>query len=231
MSWRALGGRTAGVRALAILPSQILLPCRFCALRVGERARQDSSGCASKSAGTRKSPSYLARRLATARLQLAVAMMMCIRITQRFTRGRFVPILALWRASCSYRPATASRASVRNAASFFVHFVGVRFCGGWCSHIFQWAHWATRRGLKEGFLAQWAGSFGISWCILSLAKKTLHCRRAGFEPQHTSPYMKRVNAHQVIGEAVRARTTIPHFVLLFTLFVVLASSIVGDRLF
>ena len=38
-------------------------------------------------------------------------------------------------------------------------------------------------GLKKGFLAQWAGSFGISWCILSLVKKPLHCRRAGFEPQ------------------------------------------------
>ena len=105
-----------------------------------------SSGCASKSVGTRKSSSYLARRLATAGLQLAAVMMMCIRIIQRCTRGRFVPILALWRASYSYRPATASRASVRNAASFFVHFVGVRFCGGWSSHIFQWAHWVTLRG-------------------------------------------------------------------------------------
>ena len=39
-----------------------------------------------------------------------------------------------------------------------------------------------------------------------------------------------MKAHQVLGEAVRARTTIPHFVLLFTLFVVLASSIGGDHL-
>ena len=118
-TWRALGGRTAAVRALAFLPSQVLLPCRHCAWHVGERARQDSNGCASKSVGTRKSSSYLARRLATAWLQLAAVMMMCTRIIQRYTRGRFVPILALWRASCSYRPATASRASVRNAASFF----------------------------------------------------------------------------------------------------------------
>ena len=64
--------------------------------------------------------------------------------------GAVRPILALWRASCSYRPATASRASARNAASFFVHFVGVHFCGGWCSHIFQWAHWVARRGFKLG---------------------------------------------------------------------------------
>ena len=61
---------------------------------------------------------------------------------------------------------------------------------------------------------------------------TLHCRRrAGFEPQRTSSFRKRVKAHQVLGEAVRARTTTLHFVLLFTLLVVLASSIGGDRLF
>ena len=35
-SWRALGGRTAGVRALAFLPPQVLLPCRYFAWRVGE---------------------------------------------------------------------------------------------------------------------------------------------------------------------------------------------------
>ena len=29
-SWRALGGWTAGVRAVAFLPSQVLLPCRHC---------------------------------------------------------------------------------------------------------------------------------------------------------------------------------------------------------
>ena len=48
-------------------------------------------------------------------------------------------------------------------------------------------------------------------------KKTLHCRRAGFEPQRTSSFRKRVKAHQVLGEAVRARTAIPHFLLLITL--------------
>ena len=171
----------------------------------------------------------MAWRLATAELQLAAVMMMCSRIIQRCTRGRFAPILALWRASCSYRPATASRASVRNAASFFVHFVGVRFCGGWCSHIFQWA--LRGRGRHSSVLPRRAGSSGISWCILSLVKKTLHCGRAGFEPQRTSSFRKRVKAHQVLGEAVRARTTIPHFVLLLKLLVVLACSIGGDRLF
>jgi len=74
-------------------------------------------------------------------------------------------------------------------------------------------------------------SFGISWCILFLVKKTLHCRRAGFEPLRTSSFRKRVKAHQVLGETARARTTIPHFVLLLKLLVVLASSIGGDRLF
>ena len=40
-----------------------------------------------------------------------------------------------------------------------------------------------------------------------------------------------MKAHHVLGEAVPARTTIPHFVLLIILLVVLASSIGGDRLF
>ena len=62
-------------------------------------------------------------------------------------------------------------------------------------------------------------------------KKTLHCRRAGFEPQRKSSFSKRVKAHQELGEAVRARTTIPHFVLPLKFLVVLASSIGGDRLF
>ena len=75
------------------------------------------------------------------------------------------------------------------------------------------------------------GSFGISWCILPLVKKTLQCRRAGFEPQRTSPFRKRVKAHQVLGEAVQARMAFLHFVLLITLLMVLASSIGGDRLF
>ena len=49
-----------------------------------------------------------------------------------------------------------------------------------------------------------AGSFGISWRIHSLVKKTLHRHRAGFEPQRASSFMKRVKASQILGEAVRA---------------------------
>ena len=64
-----------------------------------------------------------------------------------------------------------------------------------------------------------------------LGEEDSACRRAGFEPQRTSSFRKRVRAQQVLGEAVRARTTIPHFVLPLKLLVVLASSIGGDRLF
>jgi hypothetical protein len=52
------------------------------------------SGCALKSAGTRKSSKYLARRLPTAGLKLAAVMMTRFQITRRFTRGRFAPKLA-----------------------------------------------------------------------------------------------------------------------------------------
>ena len=62
----------------------------FCVVRWQTRAAR-SSGCASKSVGTRKSSSYLARRLATAGLQLATVMMMCIRIIQRCNTGAVCP--------------------------------------------------------------------------------------------------------------------------------------------
>jgi hypothetical protein len=173
-----------------------------------------SSGCASKSVGTRKSSSYLARRLATAGLQLAAVMMMCIRIIQRCTRGRFVPTLALWRASCSYRPAAVLARKCSKCCQLFRAFRGLAFLRGMVQPYFSVGSLGSRRGsIKIGRLTQWASSFGISWCIRSLVKKTLHCRRAGFEPQRTSSFRKRVRAHQVLGEAVRARTTIPHFVL------------------
>ena len=86
-----------------------------------------SSGCASKSVITRKSSSYLARRLATAGLQLAAAMMMYIRIIQRCTRGRFVPTLALWRASCSYSPETVLARKCSKCCQFFRAFYGRAF--------------------------------------------------------------------------------------------------------
>jgi hypothetical protein len=47
------------------------------------------SGCALKSAGTRKSSKYLARRLATAGLKLAAVMMTRTRIIRRCTRVKF----------------------------------------------------------------------------------------------------------------------------------------------
>ncbi len=138
VSWRALGGWTAGVRALAFLPSQVLLPCRLCA----------SNGCASKSVGTRKSSSYLARRLATAGLQLAAVMMMCIRIIQRCTRGRFVPTLALWRASCSYRPAAVLARKCSKCCQLFRAFRGLAFLRGMVQPYFSVGSLGSLRGYK-----------------------------------------------------------------------------------
>jgi hypothetical protein len=44
---------------------------------------------------------------------------------------------------------------------------------------------------------------GISWRIFSLAKKTLHRHRAGFESQRASPFMKIVKAPQILRERSR----------------------------
>jgi hypothetical protein len=47
--------------------------------------------------------------------------------------------------------------------------------------------------------------FGISWCTLSLVKKTLHRHSAGFEPQRASSCGKRMKAPHLLGYcAVRA---------------------------
>jgi hypothetical protein len=77
------------------------------ASRVGEARAVWPSGCEFKSVGTRKSPSYLARKLATAVLQSEAAMVMRIRIIQRFTRSQFAPTPAAWGVSSSYRPIRA----------------------------------------------------------------------------------------------------------------------------
>ena len=118
-----IGRRAVFARALAFLPPQVLLPCRYFA----------SSGCSPKSVETRKSPSYFARRLAIAGLQLEAVMMTRFGIIQRFKRGRFAATLPLRGASSLYRlvRAMAVWKLVRNAASFFVNFVFVRLsCGG-----------------------------------------------------------------------------------------------------
>ena len=109
-----------------------------------------SSGCASKSVGTRKSSSYLARRLATAGLQLAAVMMMCIRIIQRCTRGRFVPTLALWRASCSYRPATVLARKCSKCCQLFRAFRGLAFLRGMVQPYFSVGSLGYPSGLLKG---------------------------------------------------------------------------------
>ena len=48
-----------------------------------------SRGCAPKSVGTRKSPTYLTRRLATAGLDLEAVMMPRARIIRRYRRAKF----------------------------------------------------------------------------------------------------------------------------------------------
>jgi hypothetical protein len=53
-------------------------------------------------------------------------------------------------------------------------------------------------------LSQRAGSSEISWRSLSFVKKTLHRHRAGFEAQRASPFIKRVKAPPMLGEATRA---------------------------
>jgi hypothetical protein len=66
---------------------------------------------------------------------------------------------------------------------------------------------------------------------LLLNEKSLYFRRADFEPQRASPFIKGLKAPELLSEATRASTVIPLFVLLFILSVVLASSTSGDQNF
>lgn len=176
----------ASARALAFFPSQVLLPCRHCTWRVGEARSARSSGYAPKSVGTWKSSSCLARRLATAGLQLAAVMMMRIRILQRCKRGRFAPTSASWRASSSYPPARAT--AVRKCSKCCQLFRAFRgralFVRGMVHPYFS----VGSSGQVEAFVfcLRRAGSSGISWRILFLVKKTPHCHRVGFEPRRIS---------------------------------------------
>jgi hypothetical protein len=137
------GGVDCGRPCANFPPSSgsIAVPILRCAL--AKRTQYDRVDVHPRALEPGKSPSHLARRRATAELQLAAVMVTRIRIIQRCTRGRFAPTTALQRAS-SYSPVRAMAVRrARNAASFYVHLLGVRFsCGGWCIHIFQW----TRRG-------------------------------------------------------------------------------------
>ena len=146
--------------------------------------------------------------------------------------GVFAPTPALWRASSSYRPvrAMAVRKCLKCCQLFSCISCACAFVRGMMHFIFSGPIELPSGGKKLG-LAQRAGSSGISWRILSLVKKTLHRHRAGFESQRASPFMKWVKAPQILGEAVRACTMAPLFVLPFTLLEVLASSSSGDQHF
>jgi hypothetical protein len=146
-----IGRRTVCARALAFLPPQVLLPCQYFA----------PSGCAPKSVETRKSPSYLMRRLATAGLQLAEVMMTRIWIIQRCTRGRFAPAPALWRASFLYHPARAMAVrKCSNCCQVFRAFL--------CRALFV-------RGMAHPYLVLSRFFSTILWRILSL----IHCSAHG----------------------------------------------------
>jgi hypothetical protein len=112
------GRRPVCACALALLPPQVLLPCRYFS----------SSDCAPKGVGTRMLSAYFARQRATAGLYLAAVMMTHVRIIHRCTRGRFASSPALWVTSSLYRPVRAM--AVRKCPScfkLFVNYVGVRF--------------------------------------------------------------------------------------------------------
>jgi hypothetical protein len=133
-------GWSGGSRALTFL---LLRPyCHAAIVRgaVARRVRHDFLAVHLRALepGNRRYVQHGSRRLATAGLQLAAAMMMCIWVNKRCTRGWLVPTLALLGAVSSYLVVRAMEVrKCSKCCQFFVNFVCVCFsCGGWCVHIF-----------------------------------------------------------------------------------------------
>jgi hypothetical protein len=136
--------------------------------------------------------------------QLAAVMVMRIRVVWRRTRRRFAPTPALLGTSSSYRPIRAISFLKRSKCCqlFCVYRKRALLVPGIVHPYFSVGPSSQREGIR--FLSRRAGSSGISWRILSLAKKDLNCHRAGFEPQRASSFRKRVKAPQVLRGAVKA---------------------------
>jgi hypothetical protein len=81
------------------------------------------------------------------------------------------------------------------------------------------------------FLSRRTGFSGILWRMVSLTKSNLNRYNAWNEPQRASSFRKKVKAHQNLGETPGHERRFSLFVLLFTLFVVLAGSFPALRTF
>ena len=160
VSWRAMGGRTAGVRALAFLPSQVLLPHQHCAWCVGERARGKIEWLCIQE---RWNPEVAIIHGTAACYRRATVgsshddvhpdnpalHMEAVRPHPGFVESLFF-----------ITPRTDTHTQVHEMLPYFRAFRGRALLRGVMHPYFQWAHWATRLGLI-GELTQWAGSFGI----------------------------------------------------------------------
>jgi hypothetical protein len=112
-----------------------------------------------------------------------------IRITQRFTRGRFASKPALWRA---FVAGLGSSHVLEILPAFSYISWACAFCAGYDASIF-FSGPAETEGVTSD-LSRRAGSSEIPWRILSLVKENLHRHRAGFEPRHAASLMKRLKA-------------------------------------
>jgi hypothetical protein len=157
-----------------------------------------------QSVGTRKSPLYLTRRLATAGLKLAAVMMTRIRIKPSLHTGAVCPHTEFVESLFFISPRTghgSSKLFVMLPGFLCISLASAFLAGGDAPMLLSGPVEA-----EEGtsFLLRRAGSSEISWRILYSVKKTLHRHRAGFEPQRASSFRSRVKVPKIIGKAVRA---------------------------
>ena len=161
-SWRALGGRTAGVRALAFLPSQVLLPCRHCAWCVGERARGKIEWLCIQD---RRNPD-VAIILGTAacyrRATVGSSHDDVLPDNPALHTGAVRPYPGFVESLFFISPRNGLARKCSKCCQLFRAFRGRAFLRGMVQPYFSVGSLGSLRGYKSRGLTQWAGSFEIS---------------------------------------------------------------------
>ena len=137
-SWRALGGRTAGARALAFLPSQVLLPCRHCAWCVGERARGNTEWLCIQERWNPEVAIILGTAACFRRATVGSSHDDVHPDNPTLHTGAVRPHPGFVESLLFISPRNGTRAQVLEMLPAFscISWACV-FCGGWCSHIYS----------------------------------------------------------------------------------------------
>ena len=126
------------------------MPCRHCARCVGERARGKIEWLCIQERWNPEVVIILGTAACYRRATVGSSHDDVHPDNQRCTRGRFVPTLALWRASCSYRPVTVLARKCSKCCQLFRAFRGLAFLRGMVQPYFSVGSLGYPSGLLKG---------------------------------------------------------------------------------